>query len=263
MSPGLNIFRQTAKENLKATVGLSLVFALLVVIYAAVYPAYKDNLAQMMQSSPEMPIRGYEFAASYPGFLNVELYQVFWVLILALIFGHVAASVISREVESKTIELLLSNPVPRYQVVFEKFVGLIPMVLVVDFTAMASVLLVTRGIGEELGLYGLTITHLLAIPYFFAVVAIGTLVSTVIDRKMKASIFVMGIVVFGYLIQTLSLLAPDYRNLGSVSLIYYYDPADGLLNGTVDAVGCLVLSAVTIVCLMAAMWYFGRRDISI
>ncbi len=263
MNLGFNIACRTARENLKATLALSLIFVVVSVMYAAVYPSFKSNMEELMKNSPEMPIRGFESSATYPGFLNVELYQIFWVLILALLFGYVAGSLVSKEVESKTMDMLLSNPVPRYRVVLEKFLGLVPVVLTVNFATMAAVAAVTPAVGEELEFYHLVLTHILSILYFLAVLAIGMLVSTIIDEKMKASIVVMAIIIGSYILETLSLLAPEFENLGLISLTHYYNPADTLLQGNVDVMGSLVLIAITIGCLLAAIWHFGRRDIRI
>jgi ABC-2 type transport system permease protein len=260
---GYSIIFQTARENVKATVALSLLFMLVSVLYAAIYPPFKDYMEGIMQDAPMMPIRGYESTATYPGFLNVELYQIFWVLFLAIAFGYIAGSLISKEVESKTMDMLLSNPVPRYRVVLEKLLGLIPMIFIVNFATFVAVVAVTVGIGEELSFGGLLLTHIMSLPYFIAVLAIGILASTIIDEKMKASIAVIAIVMGSYILQTVSLLTPDYENLGWITLTHYYDPSVTLLEGNVNVVGALVLMAITIGCLLAAIWYFERRDIRI
>ena len=103
----------------------------------------------------------------------------------------------------------------------------------------------------------------MCLPYFLAVLAIGMLASTIIDEKMKASFLVMAIIIGSYILQTVSLLSPDYENLGLVSITHYYDPGNTLLQGNVDVLGSLVLAAITVGCLLAAIWYFGRRDIRI
>jgi ABC-2 type transport system permease protein len=161
------------------------------------------------------------------------------------------------------MDMLLSNPVPRYRIVIEKFLGLVPMTLTVNLATMIAVIGVTAGIGEELAFGDLLLTHIMSIPYFLAVLAIGMLASTIIDEKMKASIVVIAIIMGSYILQTISLLTPDYENLGLVTLTHYFDPTDTLLEGEVDVVGALVLMAITVGCLMVAIWYFERRDIRI
>ncbi|HID26201.1 MAG TPA: hypothetical protein EYP23_07075 [Thermoplasmata archaeon] len=118
-------------------------------------------------------IRGAESMTIYPGFLNVELYQVFWILVLGILVSFIAASLVSREVEGKTVDLLLSIPVSRKQVVFGKYLGLIPFILLVDFATMLAVYGVTLVINETINLNHLFMTHVVSLLYFMAVAGIG------------------------------------------------------------------------------------------
>ena len=58
-------------------------------------------------------------------------------------------------------------------------------------------------------------------------------------------------------------MIPDYEALGAISLTHYYNPYDILKEGNVDAVGVIVLVVVIIECLLAAMFYFDRRNITV
>ncbi|KXB08067.1 hypothetical protein AKJ56_01910 [candidate division MSBL1 archaeon SCGC-AAA382N08] len=260
----IRITYETIKKNLKTTLVLSLIFMGMAAMYSSFYPSFEGSLEELMKNFPELGfIRGFESFASYPGFLNAELYQIFWILILAIIFGYVAASLISEEIEGKTMDMLLSNPIPRYRIVLEKFFGLIPLVLIVNFATMASVYGITLAINEELNFVNLLTTHVLSIPYFLAIISLGVLVSTIIDKKMKASMVVMAIVIGSYIFESVSLLAPDYEKLGLISLTHYYNPAESLIEGNIDFNGTITLVITTISFLLLAMIYFERRDIEI
>ena len=164
------IMFQTVKDYLKSTLILALLFSGMAALYAGMFPAFEEMMIDMQESGALDPfsfLPGYEDMSSYVGFLNVEMYQIFWVLILGLIIGFLAASTIAKEIESKTIDILLSNPVSRKQIIFEKFLGLLPMVIIINFIAMITIIIVTIGIGEELDFYYLFLTHLISLPYFF------------------------------------------------------------------------------------------------
>ena len=208
-------------------------------------------------------IPGAEDMASYIGFLNVELYQMFWILILGILIGFIAATLISKEIEAKTIDLLMSNPISRKQIVFEKYLGLIPLILIVNFATMLAVYGVTLAINEEINFGYLFMTHVVSIPYFLAVASIGLFVSVIIDEKIKASIIMIAIIVGMFVFRSISLMIPDYEALGAISLTHYYNPYDILKEGNVDAVGVIVLVVVIIECLLAAMFYFDRRNITV
>ena len=82
---------------------------------------------------------------------------------MAIIFGFITASSISAEIEGKTIDLLMSNPVSRKQIVIEKFIGIIPMFLVVNFATMLAVIGITIGINESINYSYLLLVHIISI----------------------------------------------------------------------------------------------------
>jgi len=80
---------------------------------------------------------------------------------------------------------------------------------------------------------------------------------------MKASIIMIAVLVGMYILQSLSLMAPDYELMGLISITHYFDPYDILKFGDIDMAGVLVLISVTAVCLTIAMIYFEHRDIAV
>ena len=261
----LKIAFQTAKDNWKTTLILTLLFSGMAAMYAGMYPAFKDMMADMNSGIFDQFafIPGYQDMASYIGFLNIEMYQIFYVLILGIILGFIAASTVSKEIESKTIDVLMSNPVSRKQIIIEKFIGLIPMVLAINFVTMLVIIGTTIVIGEDLNFYHLFLTHIISIPYFLSIVSIGILISTVFDEKMKASIITMALVVAMYIFDSIAELIPDYESLGIISMKHYFNPYDALKFGEVDTVGTSILLVVTVVVLIAAVFYFDYKDIKV
>jgi len=266
----LDIFRfritiQTIKDYWKSTLILTLLFSGMAALYAGMFPAFEEMMVEMGESGALDSfafIPGYEDMASYVGFLNIEMYQIFWVLILGIIIGFLAASSIAKEIESKTIDILMSNPVSRKQIIIEKFLGLLPMVLIINFVAMLTVMMMTIAIGEDLNFWYLILTHLISLPYFFSIVAIGLFISTLFDEKMKASVVMMAIVVAMFIFDSIAEMIPDYETLGLISLKHYFQPYNALKLGQIDATANLILIIVTIIALIAAMFYFDWKDIT-
>jgi ABC-2 type transport system permease protein len=184
-------------------------------------------------------------------------------VILGILVGFIAASLVSKEIEGKTIDILMSNPISRKQIVFEKFMGLIPMVLIINFGTMLAVMAITVAIGEELSFGNLFLTHIASIPYFLAILSIGLLLSVLINEKMKASIFFIAILLGMYVIETMSKTVPAYEAVGVVSVTHYFIPYDTLKYGDFGAVEALVLICVTTVCLVISMIYFEHKDIPV
>jgi ABC-2 type transport system permease protein len=259
---------QTFKDNLKATIIFSLLFAAMAAMYSSFYPQFKDLLAEMAEDPQFIDfLVGFTGESgdfvSYVGFLNLELYSIFFVLILAIVVAFIASTIISKEIESKTIDLLISNPVSRTQIIIERFIGLIPMILIINFVTMFVVYGITIAINESIDFVNLLIAHLYAVPYFLAVIAIALLISTIIDEKMKSSIFMIALIIGMFFMEYISHFAIDAGNIGLVSLTHYYKPYDALKSGTVDFNGVIVLSSVTIISLIISVIYFDRKDIKV
>ena len=257
---------QTIKDNWRATIIITLLFMGMAVMYSGMYPSFKEPLVEMMDSGFADSFsffKGAEDMASYVGFLNLELYQIFWLMILAIMLGFIAASILSKEIEGNTIDLLMSNPISRKQIIFEKFIGLLPMFLIINLGVMFAVMGITVAIGEELNFANLALVHIVSIPYFLAVISIGLLVSVILNEKMKASIVMISVIVGMYVIESLSQMAPDYEAIGYFSLNHYFNPYDALKFGNVDVSGVLVLIAIAVVCLAASLIYFEHKDIQV
>ena len=258
---------QTIKDYWKTTLIFTLLFAGMSAMYSGMYPSFKDALIEMMKSgafdSFEQIFRGAQEMDTYIGFLNVEMYQIFFILILAILFAFIAASIISKEIESKTIDLLMSNPVSRKQIIIERFIGLIPMMLIINFASMLSIMGTTIAINESLDFYYLFLAHATAIPYFLAVIAISILISVIIDEKMKASIIMISLLIGMFVFETVSLISPDTENIGLISLTHYYNPLDTLKYGKIDGSGIAVLLGVMFFALIISIIYFDRKNIKV
>jgi ABC-2 type transport system permease protein len=255
---------QTIKDYWKTTLIVTLLFVAMAAMYTGMYPSFKDLLTEMMQSGSS---DAYNFLPhadqmhTYVGFLTIELYEIFWLLILAIIIGFIAASSITKEIEGKTIDLLMSNPVSRKQIVVEKFIGLIPMFLFVNFATMLVVAGITVLLNEDLNFGYLFLVHILSILYFLAIISIGVLISVIFDEKMKASIVMIAILVGMYIINSLSLMSPDFEFMGSLSIYQYFDTFQVLKFGEIDGAGIFAYIGIITACLLISMIYFEHKDL--
>jgi ABC-2 type transport system permease protein len=257
---------QTVKEHFRTTIILTLLFSFMAAVYTGMFPQFREALLELVNSGAAEPFSFLPHAdqmATYVGFLTLELYQIFWLLILAIMIGFIAASSITKEIESKTIDLLMSNPVSRKQIVFEKFIGLIPMFLIINFCMMLTVMGFTIAIDQNLDFGNLVMVHLVSIPYFLAIISIGILVSVIFDEKMKASIVMIAIPFAMFFINSISLMTPNLEFLRSFTIFHYFDTFDVLKFGNVDVAGVFVFISIITVCLVISLIYFEHKDLPV
>jgi len=259
---------QTIMDYKRTTIILTLLFMAIAVLYCGMFPAFKEPLEEMMGSGLFESFSSFFGPstfdmATYVGFINLELYQIFYIVIMGIIIGFIAASIVSKEIEGKTIDILMSNPISRKQIVFEKFVGLIPMSLIINFGTMLAVMGITVVIGEELNFGNLFLTHVASIPYFLAILGIAILISVIINEKMKASITFIAILMGMYVLETISKTVPDYELIGIVSITHYFIPYNTLKFGDFNVSSALILICITTVCLVVSLIYFEHKDIEV
>ena len=132
-----NIFLKTLRDQRRSLLMWGAYLVILGVIMALFYPtiskmtAFNQYLAQLPEGMKEMFGPGIADYTSPAGYFSSELFS-FMVPLLLLVFGiGFGANTIAGEEEKGTLGFLLTNPVPRWRVVADKFA-----VLVVSMSAL-------------------------------------------------------------------------------------------------------------------------------
>ena len=186
--------------------------------------------------------------------------QVFGLAPLALAFFPIMAlaGAIAGAEERGTIDVLLGNPLPRWQLVVGNFVATALSVLaiagIVGLLTWGTVLLVD--VDLSLRQTAEAVLNLWPICLLFGAVAL--LCSTLFHRRGLA-IAVPAFLLFGmYLIDTVGRASEDLEDLRPASVFYYYGSA--IENG-IDLTDFLGITAVALVLVLLAVFVFRRRDI--
>lgn len=263
----MKIAIQSVKNSWKGNVVLLLAFSGLVVMIISIYPGMKESIDMWADNLPEFAMTTFGRStlemSMVGGYLNIEFYQWGWVLILGVYFAFVSSSLISREIENKTIDMLLSNPVSRARVVLEKFLGLLPAIILMNVATPVVILGCLKYINEAIDMTYLFYTHFVSIFYLGAICALGVLLSVIFDETRRANVLAIGVVSGMYIMEILSLISEKYAALGKISVIHYYDPGEILVHHTIEITDVVILLIMTAMLLTAAVLYFEKRDIAI
>lgn len=263
----MKIAIQSVKSSWKGTLILLLAFIGLVFMVVSIYPDMKESIDMWMDDLPESAL--YAFGRSglelsmVEGYLNMEFYQWGWVLILGVYFAFISSSLISREIENKTIDMLLSNPVSRARVVLEKFLGLVPAIILMNVAMPLAILGCLKYVNETIDVTYLFYTHFVSIFYLCAVCALGLLISVIFDETRRANTLAIGVISGMYIMEVLSIVSEKYSAIGKISIVHYYDPGEILVHHSIEATDVVILLLITAVLLAAAAIYFEKRDIAI
>lgn len=254
-----------AKKRVKGALALSIGLSAFSVLYAAFFPSVSEgiNLDEYVNAMPQVFVEAFGLRAlgTIEGFLATELYQFAWVILLGLYVAYSAASLVAKDVEDERMDVLLALPVSRARVVGEKYLELVPGLVIINAIVLAVTWMATRAIGHPVGVVDLLAVHLLSLPYLFACAGIGLVFSVAVDRASIAQRAAMA-TVFGLFLLESIVTGTDWAWVGGIAPMRYFDPTAILVDGTYDLGAAAILLAATVGLVAASQWYFTRRDIN-
>ncbi|ODR82101.1 ABC transporter permease [Haladaptatus sp. W1] len=266
----LEIARYESSRRVKGAVALAVLLGVMSILFVALFPsikssganidAYWNNLPPAMKAAFGASGAGFSLT-TMEGFLAVELYQFFWLLLLGVYVAYLAGSLIAGDVERDRMDMLLATPVSRSKVLVEKFASLLPTLVILNVIVGIVVYGSVVGVGESVSLSDLAVVHLLSIPYLLACGGIGLLLSVLFDREDIAQRGGLGAVFALFLLNSVGESA-DMGWLGALSPMHYYDPTAILVSGSYDWTGAGILLVGIAALVSVSLVIFQRRDIA-
>lgn len=228
----------------------------------ASYTTFSGSADQMNQLLDAYP-KGMLEAFGITDLADVENYmssQVFLLAPLALAFFPIltAAGTIAGAEERGTIDVLLGNPVPRWQLVVGSFVSMALSLLgiLAIVGALTQVTAVLMDVDLPLGNTAAAVLNMWPLCLLFGAVAM--LCSAVFHRRALA-ISVPAFLLFAmYLLDTLGRVSEDLEDIQPLSAFYYYGSA---IEDGIDWTHFAGLTAVALALIALAILAFRRRDI--
>jgi len=263
----LEITRFETGRRIRGVLLLSGALVVLIALTMALFPSIKQagvDLDAYVANLPPEARRAFlgnvTTISTVEGYLVSQLYQFGWLLILGVYYGYAAASVVAREVEDGSIELVLTSPVSRTRVVVGKYLSLLPSIVAVNALTFLAVDAAVGFVGERVDVVHLLMVHVLSVPYLLACAGLGLVASVVSDEVRRAQTVAIGAVFGMYLVDSLT-FDTDYEWLGNVAFSRYFDPGEILIDGKVDWAGLAILVGAAVLLVVVAAELFERRDL--
>lgn len=265
-----SVFLETLKTTWKQMVywGVGLAaMALLVVIMVPLFNM--QDMRKLLESFPPVILamigvgQELEIFATNEGFVAIGFFGKS-ALIFAVYPVVMGMRVTANEEDSGTMDVLLSLPVERARVVFEKF-------LAYGVSCIGVVLLIYLGLhlGVFLGSVELDVLRLAEVTFYLIplmvfIMAATVLIAVLVRRRTVALGIVTAFVIVSYMLQTIGLAAEGTvaESIGVVSFLTYYNAGDILSQGFIwpHIAGFVIVSAVLLV---ASLYRYERRDIGV
>lgn len=194
-----------------------------------------------------------------PGFINAQLYS-FMVPLLLSIVAIGAGAAIGSEQRSGLIDLVLSNPVPRWRVVVERALAIAATVVILALAVMGSVAAVGAVVDLGIGVNELaavtTASVLIVLLHGFTALA----VAAATGRRSLAVGAATVVFAAGYLLQSLAGIVDAIEPYRVLSPYHHAMGTNPLFEGWAWA-NLGLMAALCGLVLALAVFLFQRRDL--
>jgi ABC-2 type transport system permease protein len=262
-----NIFLKTLRDQRRSLLLWGGYLVAIGVLMALFYPtissmtSFNQYLNQLPEGVKEMFGAGLVDYTSPVGYFSTELFS-FMVPLLLLVFGiGFGANAIAGEEEKGTLGFLLTNPVPRWRVVADKFAVLVVSMVLLGFFFWAGLAITVSAMSIDINLLQLAEATLGACALALVFAAVAFLAGCVKGSKGMSMGVASGLAVLTYLLNTLGGVVNGLKNYRFLSPFYHYMEPDTLKNG-LSPVHILVLLGLVIVFFAFSIPAFIRRDIA-
>lgn len=244
---------------------------ILSLVILALYPSIRDQANQLNQVINKLPPGLRELktggansvnVADPVAFLNSQLFYatlpILWI-ILAITRG---SSVLGRDEQNHTLELLLARPISRGRVLAGKALSFILEFVGVGGATLLAIVLFAPHFGLYIGSVHLAAATLYTVLFSlsFGFIAFALQAATSLARRV-ASVAAVLISFGGYLLASLSGLTHWLQTPAKFAPYHYYEPAKILHGQPVTGLNIYLVS-VFVLALVISYVGFHRRDIS-
>ena len=237
---------------------------LLVMMIVAVYPSVRDSPgldAIYADLSPAaQALLGGSDLTSPAGYLNTQLFAFFLpAVLLVYVLGRSAATMAGEE-EDRTLDLLLAQPLARWNAYLQKAAAVSVGLLILCLATLLPLLAFNSAVQFDLQVANLTAIVLQMGLFCLALGMWTQALSAATGRKVVGLGAVTGYVVVSYLVYGLSTSISWLEPLRPLSLWRWYLGNDPLQTGF-GLTECVVLAGTTAVGIAVGLWFFERRDL--
>jgi ABC-2 type transport system permease protein len=260
------LFRKTFRDQRGALLGWSggLTFISLFLLYFYPFISRASEVLKVLDSLPPVIknlVGKNNFMATPEGFLNLQPFSILAPLLFIVFAIGRGADATAGEEERGTLDLLLSYPLPRWQLLLAKFAAQAAALLLLSLVFWSSLAAGTRlfRVAVDWSRLAQVIFSLLLMGLTF--LSLSLLIGCLSGKRKLSQGVSGGFALVTYLINAYAPMIDGLRPYQVVSPFYYYNGRAVLINGFVPS-HALVLAGLSAVFLAAALFFFARRDLS-
>jgi len=259
------LLAKSLNDQRRSMIGWGLGVAGIALMYAAVYPSIQGSAAELRDYVEKLPdalknLIGGEDYTSPTGYLRSEFFSMMGPLLVLIFAIGAAGRATAGEEENRTLDLLLSTPIRRRQVLFDKAVAIVAVCVLLAVVTFAAVAVFGPPFDLDVPLGDLaaacTMLALLGMSFAGPALAVGALTG----RRVVSNAVVGGFAVLAFIVNALGPSVSWLEPLRPLSPLRWYMEPDALTEG-LAVLNAVVLLAIASVGYAVAHVAFDRRDL--
>ncbi len=258
--------RQFTEQRNSVLIYLASLFGYTLLMVSMFPTLKKMDIESLIQNYPKeiadfFSQSGMSSYSKIEGFLSMEFLSFFFILVIAFYIGSAAGSAIAGQIEKKTMDFNLSQPVSRTKIVLANaIVALLYSALIVNFTSFA-IWFCCQAYNIEISTKGIAAFALFATVFIWSIYGIGVFFSSILRSKIGVSLLTVGITLASFIILSLTRIVDKLKDLENISIFKLYDPEKLLANGQINLQHILILLSIMILGLAGSLIIFNKKDV--
>lgn len=267
----MTLYKQHAKTEWVSLLAWSLVLGSFIFLTVILWQQMKEmgtlaDIAVLMKGMPSglTAIYGSGDVTTLQGWLSLYAFGTLLTLPLLVYVSLFVTGIITREMDRRTIEFLLAQPVARHEIIVSRWINLLVSLLLVHLAIALGAAAGVASVGEEVELGRYLVAALNSALVLLAVGSLQLVISLFVDDYGKGLAIALGLG-FGLLLLYTSTAGATgaLQDLRSFIPFSLYDSVPILLEGAVPWGNMAILAGVATACFGLSIWLFQRKQISV
>jgi ABC-2 type transport system permease protein len=196
------------------------------------------------------------------GWLYLQIFHITYWMVISVLAVILASRIVAVEVEKKTIDILLSTPLTRSQLINSRFLALMSILFISMIPIFLGVLFGILLLGYPVLWYELTYTFFVGYLLTICVAGVTLLISVFKPVQLFSQFTTLGLLALMFLFtESLTKLIPLFDKLSFASLFNYYHPSEILIDRSFSVYNPLIFIILTISLAAISSIIFVRKDI--
>jgi len=260
-----NIFQKTLRDQLNSIFWWSVGFVLISIYFCYLFPFISNNkeMIKMIDSLPPIiknMLGDIEFMTSPAGFFHLQPFSFSAPIMIVFYSISKGVNVVAGEKEGETLDLLLSNPISRTKMIYQKVISISLALLIIHFFFFAGMVLGIELFAIKLSIFRLmeAIVSLYVLSISFLTISVS--VGVIFLNKRIAIGFLSGFTLITFIANAYGSAIKSLQIVVKFSPFYYNSGNSPIING-LDATLILIQLIIAISFFILSIVTFNKRDL--